>query len=114
MRIDLARQVVMDGENERTPEKFGEENDIRRSVLQVHQIRPANRLDQIPIRPIANEHILALQHRFEIGLKLRAFGALETKPHLDLRIAPDRAGDREHERLDPAVAALAGRNDQHL
>ena len=104
--------VIVNREDERFAEDLGQERDIGRRVLQMNQIGPSNRFHQIAIRAIAQDHVFAFQHRLEIRLELRAFRALQTNPHFEIRFAPHRRRDRENESLNSPVAALTGRNDE--
>lgn len=113
MRIPFARHVIVDREDEALPEQFRQSNDVRRRVLQMHHIRPANCSGQIFIGAIAKfDRRLTCKHRLEAGLPGKIFCLLEANPDLKIRFMAHRGGDGEDESFNAAVGALTRTNEK--
>jgi hypothetical protein len=114
MRIPFARHVIVDREHEALSEQLRQTNDIRRRVLQVHNICPANGPGQILVGTIAKFDRLALEHRLKGGLPGKIFRLLETNPDLEIRFISNCGGYREDESFNAAIRALARTNEKQF
>ena len=60
MRVQFARHVIVDREHEAFAEKFRQSDNIRRRILQMHDVRPSDRAGQILVGALAKLDRLVL------------------------------------------------------